>query len=213
MEKVNSNIVFNVPNVHYLKDFCIQSFPLLFSLAICFNYSSDIYYQETQGVSQLAKVTSNVPRGFTRFYALYLINEKPMTGKEIIEEAEKRSGGEWRPSPGLIYPLLGRLLRDELIEENDEGRFTITQKGLETLQQHSKFQSQLEKRLTLVRKLGLSMFTAGKFLAEESMDRILNVTSMMKERIAEGSAELQERFYVNYKAFLERELEKLEREG
>lgn len=161
----------------------------------------------------MAKVSSNVPRGFTRFYALYLINERPMTGKKIMEEAEKRSGGEWRPSPGLIYPLLGRLLRDGLIEENDEGRFTITQKGLETLQQHSKFQSQLEKRLNLVRKLGLSMFTAGKFLAEESMDRILNVTSMMKERIAEGSAELQEKFYVNYKAFLERELEKLEREG
>lgn len=158
----------------------------------------------------MAKVRSSVPRGFTRFYALYLINERPMTGKEIIEEAEKRSGGEWRPSPGLIYPLLGRLLRDELIEENDDGKFTITAKGMETLHQHSKFQSQLEKRLNLVMRLGLSMFTAGKFLAEESMDRIFNVTSMAKERIAEGSSELQKGFYANYKAFLESELEKLE---
>lgn len=158
----------------------------------------------------MAKVRSSVPRGFTRFYALYLINERSMTGKEIMEEAERRSEGEWRPSPGLIYPLLGRLLRDGLIEENSEGRFSITPKGMETLQQHSKFQSQLEKRLNLVMRLGLSMFTAGKFLAEESMDKILNATSMAKERIAEGSSELQKRFYASYKAFLESELGKLE---
>lgn len=163
-------------------------------------------------MGQLAKVKSSVPRGFTRFYALYLINEKPMTGKEIIEEAEKRSDGEWRPSPGLIYPLLGRLLRDGLIEENRDGKFTITPDGVEALEQHSKLQSQLEKRISLVMKLGLSMFTAGKMLAEESMDRILNVTEMMKERMSDGSAELQSRFYTKYKAFLESELEKLEAE-
>ena len=67
----------------------------------------------------MSKVKGSVPRGFTRFYALHLLNSKPMTGKEIIIEAEKRSDGAWSPSPGLIYPLLGRLLRDELIEEGD----------------------------------------------------------------------------------------------
>lgn len=160
----------------------------------------------------LAKVTSSVPRGFTRFYALYLINERPMTGKEIMEEAEKRSDGDWRPSPGLIYPLLGRLLRDGLIEENRNGKFTITPDGVEALEQHSRLQSQLETQLSLVMKLGLSMFTAGKMLAEESMDRILNVTEMMKERISDGSADLQSKFYTKYKAFLESELQKLEAE-
>lgn len=160
----------------------------------------------------LAKVKSSIPRGFTRFYALYLINEKPMTGKGIIEEAERRSEGAWSPSPGLIYPLLGRLLRDGLIVENDEGRFIITPEGVEALEQHSKLQSQLEKQLSLVMKLGLSVFTAGKMLAEESMDRILSVTEMMKKRISDGSMDLQMRFYSRYKTFLESELEKLEAE-
>jgi DNA-binding PadR family transcriptional regulator len=159
----------------------------------------------------LSKVKSTVPRGFTRFYTLYLISKRPMTGKEIMKEAEKRSEGAWRPSPGLIYPLLGRLLRDELILENDGGKFVITEAGEKALKQHSKFQSQLEKQFSLVTKLGLSMFTAGKLLAEESMDRILGVTQIMKERVSSGSADLQERFYVRYKAFLENELEKIER--
>jgi DNA-binding PadR family transcriptional regulator len=158
----------------------------------------------------MSKVKSTVPRGFTRFYALYLISDKPMTGKQIIEEAEKRSEGAWSPSPGLIYPLLGRLVRDGLIVENDEGRFIITEEGQITLEQHSKFQSQLEKQLSLVMKLGLSMFTAGKLLAEESMDRILGVTDMVKERVNTSSSDLQDRFYTKYRAFLESELEKME---
>lgn len=162
-------------------------------------------------VNTVSKVRSSVPRGFTRFYALHLISERPMTGKQIIKEAERRSEGAWSPSPGLIYPLLGRLLRDELIEEGDEGRFVITDKGLKALEQRMRFQKQLEQQFRLVTKLGLSMFTAGRLLAEESMDRILNVTTIVKERVSRGSAEIQGRFYENYKAFLRNELEKLER--
>ena len=152
-----------------------------------------------------------MPRGFTRFYVLYLLNEKPMTGKEIMDEAVKRSEGAWRPSPGLIYPLLGRLLRDGLIEEKEKGKFTITPEGKAALEQHSKLKDQLERQFSLVMKLGLSMFTAGRLLAEESIDRIMSVTSVAKGMIARGSTDLQKRFYANYKAFLESELEKLEK--
>jgi DNA-binding PadR family transcriptional regulator len=133
-----------------------------------------------------------------------------MTGKEIILEAEKRSDGAWSPSPGLIYPLLGRLLRDELIEEGDNGRFEITPSGVEALEGHSRFQRQLERQFNLVQKLGLSLFSAGKLVAEESMDRILGVTQTMKDRVSQGSTELQDRFYSNYKEFLLSELSKLE---
>jgi DNA-binding PadR family transcriptional regulator len=159
----------------------------------------------------MSKVKGSVPRGFTRFYALHLINIKPMTGKEIIVEAERRSEGAWSPSPGLIYPLLGRLLRDGLIEEVEGGKFNITPAGVKALDDHSRFQSQLDRQFRLVQKLGLSMFTAGKLVAEESMDRILGVTQAMKERMNQGSKDLQERFYHNYKEFLQNELNKLER--
>ncbi len=160
----------------------------------------------------LAKVESSVPRGFTRFYALYLIREKPMTGKEIIEEAKRRSEGAWSPSPGLIYPLMGRLLRDGLVKENDQGKFVITPEGVKALEQHSKLQSQLEKQFRLVTKLGFSLIAAGKILTEESIDRILYVTEKVKESVSEGSRDLQRRFYVGYRAFLESELDKLRSE-
>ncbi len=157
----------------------------------------------------MSKVKGKIPRGFTRFYVLHLINNAPMTGKGIIMEAEKKSDGLWSPSPGLIYPLLGRLLRDGLIKEAEGGRFIITPIGIQVLSVHSRFQRQLDRQFALVQKLGLSMFTAGKLVAEESMDRILCVTHTVKERMSQGSLELQTRFYEKYREFLKNELSKI----
>ena len=55
--------------------------------------------------------------------------EQPHTGKEIIDSAVEASSGEWKPSPGLIYPLLGRLLDEGLIEESKNGKYQITDEG------------------------------------------------------------------------------------
>lgn len=160
----------------------------------------------------VAKAISKIPRGFTRFYVLHLLKERPMTGNEIIKEAEKRSEGGWRPSPGLIYPLLGRLVRGGLIKEGDGGRFSVTPDGEATLQQYTVIHGQLEKQFNLVRRLGLSMLKAGRFLAEESLDRIMAVTSTVQEVVSKSSMDLQRSFYTKYRAFLESELRRLEEE-
>jgi DNA-binding PadR family transcriptional regulator len=55
------------------------------------------------------RVGSSIPRGFSRYYILELLQKQPHTGKQIIDTAVKQSDGKWNPSPGLIYPLLGRL--------------------------------------------------------------------------------------------------------
>jgi hypothetical protein len=52
------------------------------------------------------KRTAGVPRGLLRFYVLKLLNEKPMSGSEIMEEIESETDGRWKQSPGFIYPLL-----------------------------------------------------------------------------------------------------------
>ena len=101
-------------------------------------------------------------------------------------------------------------MRDGLIEEIEGGKFNITPAGVKVLNDHSRFQKQLDRQFALVQKLGLSMFTAGKLVAEESMDRILGVTQAMKERMSQRSSELQERFNEKYREFLQTELSKLE---
>ena len=71
------------------------------------------------------RVGSAVPRGFSRYYILQQLKEQPHTGKEIIDSAVEASAGNWKPSPGLIYPLLGRLLDEGLIEESENGKYQI----------------------------------------------------------------------------------------
>jgi len=133
-----------------------------------------------------------------------------MTGKEIIEEAEEKSKGDWTPSPGLIYPLLGRLVRDALIAETDEGGFTITEKGEEALQQYTNLQRQLERQLDLVNDLGMSVYSRGRFVAEEAINRISDVTSSMWDRVTNRSGKAQQSFEEKYEEFLRSELERIE---
>jgi len=78
------------------------------------------------------RVGSAIPRGFSRYFILELLKKKERTGKEIIDYAVEQSNGIWKPSPGLIYPLLGRLLDEGLIEEVKGGRYQLTKKGNET---------------------------------------------------------------------------------
>ena len=71
-----------------------------------------------------------------------------MSGKEIIDKALDESGGIWKPSPGLIYPMLGRLIEEGLIDQMDDGRYKITTKGLDMIKDlesvHNVFQNNSE---------------------------------------------------------------------
>ncbi len=49
--------------------------------------------------------------GEFRVVLLLLIEEKPRHGYELIKELEDRLGGEYSPSPGVVYPTL-TLLKD-----------------------------------------------------------------------------------------------------
>jgi DNA-binding PadR family transcriptional regulator len=144
---------------------------------------------------------SIVPRGFSRFYVLSLLKETAMTGKQIIQETEQRSKGTWKPSPGLVYPLLGKLLSEGLIEETKNG-YQITTEGEKLLQDYASADKEFEKWFgTLVR---LGMF--GKFMAQDAVDRIIRFFGMIREDVSNLGVEQR----AKYKAFLRAELEKLE---
>ncbi|GAA2728024.1 PadR family transcriptional regulator [Actinocorallia aurantiaca] len=71
-------------------------------------------------------------RGGVRAAILLLLSEEPRNGYQIIQEAEERSGGAWKPSPGAVYPALQQLTDEGLIRgEESEGRktFTLTDEG------------------------------------------------------------------------------------
>lgn len=77
-------------------------------------------------------------RGDIKFVLLELLKDEPHHGYELIKAMEQRSGGFYRPSPGVVYPTL-QLLEDEgsVTSEMVDGKrvYTITDAGRKLLQE------------------------------------------------------------------------------
>ena len=148
------------------------------------------------------RVGSSIPRGFSRYFILELLKKKARTGKEIIDYAVEQSNGIWKPSPGLIYPLLGRLLDEGLIEENKEGKYQLTKKGIETAEDVDKVNDIVRKQLDVLFRLG----NVGRFVAMDLLEKMSTIGSILNSNFANMTNEETQR----YRKFLESELKKID---
>jgi len=147
------------------------------------------------------RVGSSVPRGFSRYFILELLKKKPHTGKEIIDHATEQSEGMWKPSPGLIYPLLGRLLDERLIDETKDGKYQITKKGRATAEDVKKINDAVKKQLEVLLRLG----NVGRFVALDIIEKITSMGSLLSSKGSNMTKNETER----YRKFLKTELDKL----
>ena len=150
----------------------------------------------------LARVGSAIPRGFSRQYILSLLREQAMTGKEIIDRATMQTDGKWKPSPGLIYPLLGRLRDEGLIVEDKEGKYTITKKGLDITSDLQSFGNMIQKQIDVMLRVG----NVGRFVAMDLIDRIAAIGTALSSNLDSMTQEERNR----YRDFLQSELNKLD---
>ena len=148
------------------------------------------------------RVGSSIPRGFSRYFILELLKKTPHTGKEIIDYAIEQSNGIWKPSPGLIYPLLGRLLDEGLIEETKDGKYQLTKKGKDTANDVDKVNDIVKKQLEVLFRLG----NVGRFVAIDLLEKISAMGSILSSNFANMTDEETKK----YKQFLESELEKIQ---
>jgi len=147
------------------------------------------------------RVGSSVPRGFSRYFILEVLRKNPHTGKEIIDYAIKQSNGVWKPSPGLIYPLLGRLLDEELIEEAKDGKYQITKKGVEIAKDVDQINDIVRKQLDVLFRLS----NAGRFVAIDLLEKVSTMGSILSSNFSHMTNEETQK----YKKFLETELKKI----
>jgi len=148
------------------------------------------------------RVGSSVPRGFSRYYVLELLKKKAYTGKEIIDHSVDKSQGMWKPSPGLIYPLLGRLLDEGLIEETKNGKYQITRKGRSTAEDVDKINEIVKKQLDVLLRLG----NIGRFVAMDVLEKISTMGTLLSSNVANMTKDETEK----YRKFLKSELQKLD---
>ncbi|MGH3317407.1 MAG: PadR family transcriptional regulator [Nocardioidaceae bacterium] len=81
-----------------------------------------------------------VRRGDVRLAIIDVLAAEPLNGYQVIQEIARRSGGEWKPSPGSVYPTLQQLQDEGLIRERGEGgsrrRFELTDEGHAYVEEH-----------------------------------------------------------------------------
>jgi DNA-binding PadR family transcriptional regulator len=122
--------------------------------------------------------------GDLRYVVLALLAEQPRHGYELMRALEERTGGAYRPSPGVIYPTLS-LLEDEGLAQSKEaegGRklFEATAAGREAL----------EKNRAAVDAMFQRMDEAGASSALSSpkvLRAMENLKTAVKLRLAQGS--------------------------
>ena len=140
-----------------------------------------------------------IPRGFSRYYVLGLLKTESLTGKEIMDRASEQSKGEWKPSPGLVYPLLGRLLDEGLVEESDGGKYQLTEKGRNTAQDIDKIVESIKKQLDVL----IRLCNAGHFAAMDLIERAASAGDRLRESAGRANT-------AKYRKFLESEMKRLD---
>jgi len=151
----------------------------------------------------MQRVGSSIPRGFSRFFVLEMLKKKQYTGKELIDFAVKQSDGKWKPSPNLIYPLLGRLLDEKLIQETTGGRYKITKKGSTTTDDFETIKNIVKNQLDVLFRIG----NLGRFVALDMLERISTLGTVLSENATQMTKEEIDK----YKKFLKSELGKMEK--
>ncbi len=94
---------------------------------------------------------ASVPKGFLKYSVLRLLDEKPQSGSEIMNELESKTEGHWKPSPGSIYPLLAWLqdkgyTKEVPDQEPGIKRYALTAEGKAFLEEHVKKKKEIRER-------------------------------------------------------------------
>lgn len=79
-------------------------------------------------------------RGESKFLLMDALRDGPKHGYEIIKSLEERSGGQYAPSPGVVYPNLQFLAEAGLVRAEQDGDrrvFHLTDAGERELAAHA----------------------------------------------------------------------------
>ena len=98
--------------------------------------------------------------------------------------------------------MLGRLLDEGLVEENEDGRYQLTMKGRDTAEDVDKVNDILKKQLDVLFRLG----NVGRFVAVDLLERISTMGSILSSNYANMNDDETNK----YQEFLESELKKIQ---
>lgn len=129
-----------------------------------------------------------VPKGYIRYQVLESLNEKPMSGSEIMNQIESRTDGRWKPSPGSIYPLLAWLqdnghVKELPPEQSGMKRYELTENGKALLEEQRKIITEQREKMKEYSKSHWK-FGRGRFFGPPFLGAFL--AGLPEEKIVEA---------------------------
>ena len=89
-------------------------------------------FGDWDGFGENFRIGRMLASGDLRLVALYLIEQQPRHGYDLIKAIEEKSAGFYSPSPGIVYPALTFLEEAGYVTSAAEGNkklYTITDEG------------------------------------------------------------------------------------
>lgn len=89
-----------------------------------------------------------VPKGLLRPYIIFILNEKPMHGYELIGCISKKTRF-WKPSPGTVYPLLAEMVKNGILDKKKSDNkiiYSLTKEGRKIAKHVSRIRNEVRKR-------------------------------------------------------------------
>ena len=89
-------------------------------------------FPDWQGLEGNLRIGRMLASGDLRLVALYLIEQQPRHGYDLIKAIEEKTGGFYSPSPGIIYPALTFLEEAGYVTSSADGNkkaYAITDEG------------------------------------------------------------------------------------
>ena len=124
-------------------------------------------------------------QGDLRLVVLALLQERPRHGYEVIKAIEERVGGDYSPSPGVIYPTLTLLAEighaEVTAQEGDRKQYAITQAGIDFLASQQATVDAINERLDHAGRPGHAM------RAPEVQRALQNFRMALHVRLAKGT--------------------------
>jgi DNA-binding PadR family transcriptional regulator len=145
--------------------------------------------------------------GELRLVLLKLIADEPRHGYDLIRAIEELTGGEYAPSPGVVYPTLTLLQDMGLIEEaaveGPRKPFQVTKEGQKHLKERAEEVQALFERLAELKPT--AEHTAGPAIGRA----VRNLMTALSHRV--GRDGLDEELLLEIAAILDEAAQKIER--
>jgi DNA-binding PadR family transcriptional regulator len=122
--------------------------------------------------------------GDLRFVIMALLEQQPSHGYELIKALEQRTGGAYRPSPGVVYPTLS-LLEDEGFirpsgDETARKLYALTDEGRAALEANRQIVTAVFARMSAAaERAGASGPRVGRAMA--------NLGMALEQRLGSGT--------------------------